>query len=116
MVMVVWIAILPEDSSEAAEGASRLFHSVRKVRQYYEPSGRIGREIAAMLGADESGIAWDIYLLYERDAEWRERPPRPGDWAHQLGDAHWADRSKYYVGENLTRRLREMIAAEGQDG
>ena len=30
--------------------------------------------------------AWDVFLLYDRDARWEiDRPPDPAYWAHQLG-------------------------------
>lgn len=112
-VMVVWIAMLPADSVEAAEESAGLFASFGNVRQYFDPTGQVGREIAAGLGAAEGEVAWDAYLLYGVEAVWDSTPPGPADWAHQLRHSPWADPTKYHAGEGLTLRLKELLAVRG---
>ena len=34
--------------------------------------------------AGESVPAWDVYLIFDRNAEWKDQPPAPQDWMHQL--------------------------------
>jgi hypothetical protein len=48
--------------------------------------------------------AWDVFLLYGREARWEgERPPEPAYWAHQLGSRNrprvtgpWLDGSVFF--------------------
>lgn len=32
------------------------------------------------------GAAWDVWLLFDRDARWSSAPPQPAWWEHQLRD------------------------------
>lgn len=39
---------------------------------------------APILGLGDAP-AWDVYLLYDGNAEWTDTPPRPIFWQEQLG-------------------------------
>lgn len=53
-----------------------------RVRHYWDPGDRVGRLYAPVLGTDEP--AWDVWLLFGRDARWEADVPEPGWWEHQL--------------------------------
>ena len=103
-VAIVWIPMLPEDSTAAATGTSELFDSA--VAQFYDADRLLGAAIASALNA--STTAWDIYLTYGRAQRWEDGapPPAPIAYAHQLGN--WADASRYRTGSDLRSELRYM--------
>ena len=54
-----------------------------RVKHYWDPKGELVRGYAPVLGLE--GDAWDIYLLYGREAAWGDAPPKPEFWQEQLG-------------------------------
>jgi len=63
----------------------------------------VGKTIANSVGWS-GNVAWDIYLFYSPFAEWRETPPKPVYWMHQLTDG-WASKEKYRTGDDLKNEL-----------
>ena len=78
--------------------------SDRRVRHFFDPHQKVGKTIAESLGW-EGQIAQDIYLFYAPGQKWRDQPPSPDRYAHQLTNA-WADRDHYRVAADLTDELR----------
>ena len=108
-VTIVWIDMLPTDNEAAAKRSSRIFEDPR-VKQFHDPDRKAGRAIARDLLYEDGGPAWDIYLFYDKDAEWTDRPPEPVDWMHQLSGARRADPSRFRPGPQLTKALKEATA------
>lgn len=46
-----------------------------RVRQYWDGKAELGSTFSPILKAD--GVAWDVYLVYDQSAEWKEKPPTP---------------------------------------
>ena len=107
--------MLPNDSLEAAMQAAGPF-SDRRVRHFFDLHQEVGKAIAESLGWGGE-IARDVYLFYAPGPKWRDRPPSPDRYAHQLTNA-WADRNHYRVAADLTAELRmsmeKMIQAQSQ--
>ena len=92
----VWVPVLPPDNIDAARAA---VEGLTEPRPDGRPSGRAThywdgeRQLANRLGeslgitAQQSlaGLAWDVYLAYERGAS---DLFRPSFWMHQLGVTH----------------------------
>lgn len=98
--------MLAADNAIIANEASEIFQ-YDDVVQFHDPNRLVGKAIAESLGANNA-IGWDMYLFYEAESIWEEKPPLPLAWAHQL-DALWADPS-YFAGEdNLPIRLRNIM-------
>lgn len=97
------------DTLEVVNKASRLFSDDPRVTQFYDPEKITGVEVAAGLGAKTGEIAWDIYLFFDRHAEWTDRLPMPIDWVHQLGGSSWAEPGRFYQGQRLALKLREIM-------
>jgi len=100
-VLIVWIPAIAGDDYAAA---SRSMNKVRdeRARHYWDASQELGEAFSPVLGI-RSKMAWDVYLLFDADAEWKDAPPAPAEWLHQL------------VGENpdwklSEERLEEAIA------
>jgi hypothetical protein len=55
--------------------------------------------------------AWDIYMFFDQDVQWNKDFPRPFEYVHQLNSAAHpgADKTKYFCGDELTKRLDEIM-------
>ena len=98
------------DSIDKVQEATRLFSSDSRVTQFYDPDKVSGLELAERLGAKSGEVAWDVYLFYDEQDQWIEQLPGPKDWVHQLKGSSWAGPGRLYQGEQLTRKLREIMS------
>jgi hypothetical protein len=88
---IVWVPILVTDTRAAAERAAARF-SDPALRHFWDADRALARELGDRLAipprgrATGHGLAWDVYLVYGREAHWRPGPPPlPAFWMHQLG-------------------------------
>jgi hypothetical protein len=100
---IVWIHMLPDDTMAEAEASAGIIGDPR-VRHFHDPRQRMGEAIAADLGW-EGQTAWDIYIFYDRDGQWAERPPTPLDFMHQLP---W-ETAHFRTGDALALALGEAM-------
>ena len=105
-VSIVWIDMLPSDNEKAASKSSAIFDDPR-VKQFYDPDRKSGYAIAKDLLYENAGPAWDIYLYYDKDAQWTDAPPKPVDWVHQLGGGRRVDAARFRPGQRLVDALQE---------
>lgn len=73
-VYAVWLPVLGIDSKASLPMATKSFSDPR-VHQYWDGKAELGDSFSPILKAD--GVAWDVYLLYDRSAEWKDKPPTP---------------------------------------
>ena len=73
-VYAVWLPVLGIDSKASLPQATKRFSDPR-VRHYWDAKAELGQLYSSILKAD--GVAWDVYLLFGRDAEWKDKPPVP---------------------------------------
>jgi len=108
-VSVVWIDMLPSDNQGAALMSSALFgeRPDPRLKQFHDPNKRTGRAFARDLLYAGGGVAWDVYLYYDKLAVWNDTPPEPVEWYHQLGGGRRADPAKFRPGKKLRTALRE---------
>ena len=95
--------MLPEDSFEAALPSIKYLNDNR-IRHFYDPNQRSGKEVAMSVGWDGK-IAWDIYLFYPPKVKWTNIPPTPVSWTHQVSD-DWAKNKHYHTGDYLKSELK----------
>jgi len=55
-----------------------------RVSHFWDADGTLVKAYSRILRLGESRPAWDVYLFFDRDAEWRDEPPSPQNWMHQL--------------------------------
>jgi hypothetical protein len=92
-VLVVWIpAIGGDDYAAAVRSLSKVSDS--RARHYWDGAQELGEKVSPVLGV-RARMAWDVYLLYDGNAEWKDGPPAPASWLHQL------------AGEDPDRKLSE---------
>ena len=99
---IVWIPILAEDTYDSAIQPTTFLNDDR-IYHFYDDQRAAGKSIAESVGWTGK-VAWDIYLFYEPLTEWREKPPEPKYWMHQLSD-EWATKEKYRTGGGLANEL-----------
>ena len=84
----VWVPVLPPDNIDAARAAVERFAEPRAAH-YWDGERQLAQRLGESLGitAQQSlaGLAWDVYLAYERGASGLFRP---SFWMHQLGVTH----------------------------
>lgn len=81
-VYSVWVPILPTDARITVGRATKSLSDPR-VAHYWDGEGELVKSFVPVLGLDEQ--AWDVYLLYDQNAESKDTPPKPLFWQEQLG-------------------------------
>jgi mercuric ion binding protein len=99
----VWVPILDSDGESTVGKASTRLSDAR-VSRYWDGKGELVRSYARVLALGERP-AWDVYLLYGPDAEWKTEPPRPDTWMHQL---QGLDASRRLDGAKLAAELAAL--------
>ncbi len=94
----------PSDDRRAALERSGEFADGR-VTYLWDENFAAGRAWQKTLGL--SGAAWDVYFLYQPDAKWKSRLPKPDFWMHQL----WAAEGKapFLDEEALGNEARRLL-------
>jgi hypothetical protein len=103
-VLVVWIpAISGDDYAAAVRSMNKLEDG--RVRHYWDGSQTLGEAFSPVLGI-RARMAWDVYLLYGADAGWRETPPAPAEWLHQLSGE---DPDRTLSEERLEEEIAKLV-------
>lgn len=76
-----------------------------RVIHYWDGDKKLGESFKPVLELDQT--VWDVYLLYPPDAEWKEQPPRPVYWMHQLG----VESAPTLNGETLAGEVKKLLDA-----
>ena len=79
---VVWVPSLPADNESKVPAATARIPDER-ASHYWDEKGVLKVAYQRALKMEEP--AWDVYYVYNRDAEWKsELPPVPVYYMHQL--------------------------------
>ena len=82
-VLVVWTPVLPSDTRDSVETARSSVPDSR-ARHYWDPNQTLAKHYGAALDLPRGDLAWDVYLLFDKSANWASRAPEPSHWWHQL--------------------------------
>jgi hypothetical protein len=115
-VGIVWIKMNQKDTEDAAKRADVLLGKGGPIRSFYDPGQRTGKALALSLGGETRAVAWDIYLLFDRECRWAAGLPAPLDWIHQMSACPWADPARYFTGEALVEALYRTIKKNVEKG
>lgn len=84
----VWVPILLSDAERAVPNATKQLPDER-VRHFWDAQGELVEAYKTILPTKKAGTgeyvkAWDVYLLFAPGIEWKDQPPAPSFWMHQL--------------------------------
>jgi len=97
--------MLQGDAESSVPNATKLLADDR-VTQFWDGKKELGAAYKDVLGIDRT--AWDVYILYGPDAEWKEQPPKPSFWMHQLG----IEQGQPLNGELMADEVRKLFSSE----
>lgn len=109
---ILWLPVLENDSCQAAEGVRSALPTDSRMVHFWDRDLIVSRAYHQVLQLGQRQrrhrVAWDIFLLYRAGTVWRERPPVPTFWMHQL---FLDDVPKLEV-DTLKCQLEQMIHAD----
>ena len=71
---MVWVRRWALDTRAEVDGAGMIDP---RVTHLWDAGNVIGRPFLERFGVDFGGLDYDFFLLFDRDATWGPRPPRP---------------------------------------
>ena len=77
----MWVPSLPADKEDRVPAATEKIADAR-ASHYWDGEGKL--KLAYQRAMKWDRPAWDVYFVYDRDAEWKGEPPMPDYWQHQL--------------------------------
>ena len=101
-VYSVWQPILPSDAKFTVGRATKNLQDSR-VSHFWDGDNVFATAFSPVLGIEED--TWDVYLLYDKDAEWKEAPPKPIFWQEQLGISE----TTKLDGPKLTAEIKKLL-------
>jgi hypothetical protein len=107
-VYAVWVPILWSDWRLAVSRATTRLPDER-VSHFWDADGTLVRAYSQILHLSDARPAWDVYLLFDSNAEWKDQPPAPQDWMHQLPRA---PAERRLDGDALAAKVARLLNAE----
>jgi hypothetical protein len=103
-VYAVWMPVLRSDSPDALPDAYTVLPDSR-VSHFWDSEKQYGKYYGSRIDLPEGRLAWDVYLLFDGNADWGTTPPMPVSWWHQLKmrDGRRLD------GKALRARVEELL-------
>ena len=83
-VYAVYLPILRGDAEDTVPAAMKKLPDPR-VSYFWDGKGELAGSYTKVLQLPKGLVAWDVYLAFNREAEWKTDPPAPDYWMHQLG-------------------------------
>ena len=90
-VFIVWLKVLDTDNEDAVLDAMKRIPD-RRVQHYWDPQRVLNAQLLDAIMFDVNLRIYDVFLLYDGEARWEKRLPRPGYWMHEVQGApgpHW---------------------------
>ncbi len=101
----MYVPILESDNEASIPSAVKRLPDSR-VAFYWDAKGELTKGYSRVLQLGEDRPAWDVYLVFDRSAEWKTEPAAPNSWMHQLRGVS-ADRR--LNGETLATELEKLL-------
>ena len=80
---IIWQPVLRSDDRKSARRRTLEFANERFVH-FWDKTRLTGELWQRVL--DRKSEPWDVYLLYEADAQWERTPTKPDYWVWQLNN------------------------------
>ena len=101
----MYVPILESDNEGSVTTAMKTLPDNRTAF-YWDGKGELTKSYSRVLKLGEDRPAWDVYLVFDRTAEWKTDPPVPKSWMHQL---RGAPAERRLDGEKLANELRRLL-------
>lgn len=82
-IFIVWLKV-NEDDSEKTVPAAIAQITDKRVQHFWDPDRILNGQLVDAVMFDIHMRIFDVYLLYDREATWEKRLPRPGFFLHQV--------------------------------
>ena len=76
-----------------------------RATHYWDREGVLSKDYARTLKQPEGIKAWDVYLVYGRDAQWHDTPPAPYSFMDKIG----LEQGRPLDGKQLGEELKTLI-------
>lgn len=86
-VYVVWLPVLnPQYPVTLQKNGAEAAKLIRNPRVQFESDPRdvTGTAYGKVMKVSHGAPAWDIYFVFDADAQWKSEPPKAQLWMHQL--------------------------------
>jgi hypothetical protein len=104
-VYSVYVPILGNDDEASVASAMKRLPDAR-VAFYWDAKGELTKSYSRLLQLGEDRPAWDVYLVFDRTADWKAEPPAPDYWMHQL---RGVSAERRLDGDGLAEEIRKML-------
>lgn len=108
-VYAVWVPIIKSDFETMVGSATKRLPDER-VSHFWDGNGELVKSYARLLQLGDAQPAWDVYFVYDRDAEWKDTPPVPTYWMHQLE----LTQGHPFNGDQLAVEINKLVAQPGK--
>jgi hypothetical protein len=117
-VYVIWVPIFGGRFEQASQDLADRFPD-KRVSYFKDPTSLAGNLWKRVLEIQRE-IAWDVYMLYSAQSEWKTDPPKPVYWMHRL----WGvTNGPMFQEATFAAKLKEMLdqteapkTAQGKNG
>ena len=99
----MWVPSLPADKEDRVPAATAKLPDER-ASHYWDGKGELKLAYQRVMKMDEP--AWDVYYVYGRDDEWKDDPPMPDYFMHQLGSL---PPDRMLDGDKLADQIRKLL-------
>jgi hypothetical protein len=85
-VFVVWLPFVNGDSREKA-AESMMVLTEKRAKHFWDSRSEVGKAFAEHIKLPKGAkvaLAWDYYAVFDARTKWKDSPPAPTDWMHQL--------------------------------
>ncbi len=104
-VYSVYVPILSGDDEASVPSAIKRLPDSRVVF-FWDGKGELAQSYSPVLKLKTGQPAWDVYMVFDREAEWKAELPAPNYWMHQLGGVAPERRLN---GDTLANEIKKIL-------
>ena len=106
----VWVPILSADVESAVPNATKRLPD-RRVMHFWDGKGELVEKYKMILPTKNATTgeyvkAWDVFLVFAPGIEWKDQPPVPTFWMHQL---HSVDPKNAFDSKGLATQVQRLL-------
>lgn len=91
---------------EMTVGRATKYLPDERVSHFWDRDEELAKAYSQRLRLSDEQPAWDMYMVYDRDAEWNDAPPMPTYWMTKLD----LEQGHPFNGEELATEINKIRA------